>query len=497
MYVGDTTARGLHHCVYKLIDYANDRDASRICVSLNADGSVTVTDDGRGRDRKSLEQSMTDLKFDQDITRTDGGLHGLGPVVVNFLAAKCDVESSTAGETFRQSYRRGVATTPVDAIGQAKKDGMKIVVLPDESIFKTTQLRYPIIKERIQELSFLRVGVRYSLAGGRTGESEEFHSDHGAHDFVSLLNRKTKTNHPVIALKGKTGGIRYDIAFQYSPTFKEQMQSYGNNVQSHKGGLHVRGFKRSFVGQLRQAGVKHGIPLDSIEDTDTFFDGLTSVIAVRLEQAQWEGSTRTVLANEELFGVIEAAMDDFLPAYFENNPTTAVAILRKILQSAAMRTMLPPIDEDLFSKQQRRLTKPEEDPNGWGATAWFPNSYRRRMTQRNGGEIRTQTDSWTLFPIRDESSDENLKRTTPGVVEQTLRAYSMPGIPNDALAVASNSHGDLLVFIRRTDRPPGGDGYPFNYADEVYRWDHESHELTRIASDFGEICWGPDAQTIG
>jgi len=146
------------------------------------------------------------------------------------------------------------------------------------------------------------------------------------------------------------------------------------------------------------------------------------VVAVRLENPQWQGSTRTQLTNEELFGVIEAAMDDFLPVYFENNPTTAIAVLRKVLQSAEMRKILPSIDENFFHMQERRLTKPEEDPDGWGTTAWFPRSYRRRIEQRNGGEIPTQNDAWTLFPIRDESSEESLKRTRHDVVERTLQS---------------------------------------------------------------------------
>ena len=164
--------------------------------------------------------------------------------------------------------------------------------------------------------------------------------------------------------------------------------------------------------------------------------------------------------------------------------------MQKLLHSAQLRNETPPIDYQLFTEQERMLTMPDEDPNSWGSTAWFPASYRVRMIRRNGGVIQTPTDRWHLFPVRDESTPENLKRTLCDVINQTKLAYERRGFPSRGLAIGENGKGQWLVFIRRTDRICG-ENYPNPYADELYRWDDASGELERIADDFDELCWQP------
>lgn len=488
MYIGDTKTRGLHQCVFELIDCASQRNAKKISVSLDNSGGVTLIDNGRSYEPGILEQSFTKLQRLADYQSHSGGLFGVGETVINFLAESCVVQSSIGGVSYQQRYCHGVPLTPVEIVGSSSEDGMSIFFQPDPSIFKTVMLQSELIALRLRELAFLRVGVRFSLVDERAAKSEEFYSEQGASDFVALISRNSENLHPVISLRDRTNGISFDIAFQYNTTFKESTNSFGNDGRTFAGGLHVTAFRRALIDHLKKAGDQQGVSISNIADLDTFFDGLTSVIAVRLHKPVWQGATKTYLANEELRPTITQAMSVFLDSYFRDNPDTLRVVLHKIRQSADSRKTTPPIDVDQFTKQQRRLTTPEDDPNGWGATAWFPDSYQGRMTRRNGGEMQIQGEKWQLFPLFDESDST---RTRNDMVERTQLARSKGFIPHDAMAIASNQQGDLLFLIRRSDRPCGQD-YPNPYADQIYRWDHNSKEVVKIAEDFDEICWGPD-----
>ena len=495
MYIGDTSSRGLHHLVFECIDFANNRGAQNVAVSLKPDRSVTVVDDGKGRDLTTLEHSLTDLRYNPPPSRgTSGGLHGVGVVVVNFLSAWCEVETTRNGETCWQTYEFGAATAPaVEVKHTSKPDGMRLSFAPDAKIFRKGAFQFRAIERRIRELSNLRPGTRYVVTDERAGTSVACYSKKGVADSVAYINQELQPIHEILCVRGESKGIQYDIAIQFCKGFRPVTLSYANDIESREGGSHLVGFRKAVVCCLQDVCNEYGLSLES-DDSDLFFCGLTSVVAVRVDDPLWEGSTKTKLANPELAEVVEDATNTLLRTYFAEHPKTAAAIGRKTVHSAKMRVVYPPID--YFNAVQHRLTKLQEESQDWGTTAWSPSSYCARMRHRNGGVIHTANTIWKLYPVRDETNEESVRRTQNDVVERTLRAYTKPGIPNDSLVIADNKFGDLLLFIRRTDRPCGANS-PIPYADQLFRWDHTSHELQKIADDFDEVCWDPDADEPG
>ncbi len=516
MYIGDTGSRGLHHLAFEIIEHsivASDGSAESISILLSADGALSVEHDGHGvpamrhdrwskelgRDISTLEASMTILKFDSGARlRIDGGLHGVGPIVVNFLSEWCQVDSCDDGKRFRQSYRGGVPTGPVQQLEDSVHGGLRITFRPDRKIFSVTDFNYEVIRARVVELAFLCAGARFTLSDERTNRNDVYCWPGGTVDYVRHLNWKREPVHSdIVHLRRQSDGIEYDIALQYCAGCQEDVHSFANMVRCNgyrldvaAGGTHVSGFRRALAESLERYGRERGPLVDDLPSGHDFFYGLSAVVAVQLPDATWEGSTRSILGNQSVHDVIERDLKSYLNRYFVENPKSAEAIMQKLLHSAQLRNETPPIDYQLFTEQERMLTMPDEDPNSWGSTAWFPASYRVRMIRRNGGVIQTPTDRWHLFPVRDESTPENLKRTLCDVINQTKLAYERRGFPSRGLAIGENGKGQWLVFIRRTDRICG-ENYPNPYADELYRWDDASGELERIADDFDELCWQP------
>ena len=260
MYIGDVTARGLHHLVYEVVDNSIDeamaKFASKVSVTINEDGSVTVEDDGRGipterheqlseemeREVSTLEGVMTHLKFggkfEKGAYQTSGGLHGVGVTVVNFLSEWANVEVHRNGEVHQQEYERGVPTGPVKNTGiKTKKRGTKTTFKPDAQIFQSTKYQYDILYKRLQELAFLNAGVRILYKDSRNGEGDEFYYEDGIREFVRHLNRASDALHQdVIHIQGEADEVGYEIAIQYCNEFVENVQSYVNNIHTHEGG---------------------------------------------------------------------------------------------------------------------------------------------------------------------------------------------------------------------------------------------------------------------
>ena len=258
MYIGDTTARGLHHLVYEVVDNSIDEAmagyASRVKVIINNDNSVTVEDDGRGipidrhdqlseemdREVSTLEGVMTVLKFggkfEKGAYQTSGGLHGVGVTVVNFLSEWSEVEVSREGGVYQQEYERGVPTGPVSRIGSSDRVGTKTTFKPDGKIFQTTKFDYGILHKRLQELAFLNSGVRIVFKDERNGEGDEFFYERGIIEFVEHLNRSSDAIHKeVIYCQGEQDGIGYDLALQYSTDLTENIRTYANNIIGYSG----------------------------------------------------------------------------------------------------------------------------------------------------------------------------------------------------------------------------------------------------------------------
>ena len=360
MYIGDNTLRGLHHLVYEVVDNSIDECmanyAKRVSVIVNADGSVTVEDDGRGipverhaqlseemdREVSTLEGVMTVLKFggkfQKGAYQTSGGLHGVGVTVVNFLSEWCEVEVSRDGHVCQQEYQRGEPTDPVRKIGTTTRAGTKTTFKPDPQIFPNTKFSWDVLSRRLQELAFLNSGVRIAFADVASKQQEEFHYDRGIVEFVEWLNRSSDAVHAdVISIQGENEGVSWDIAMQYTGEFTENLHSYVNNISTTEGGTHVSGFRSALTRSLNAYGKKTGIYKDLVPTGEDVREGLTVVISVRVPHPQFEGQTKTKLGNGEVEGIINSAIGDFLGKYLEENPKSAKSIVQKGVLAAEAR----------------------------------------------------------------------------------------------------------------------------------------------------------------
>jgi DNA gyrase subunit B len=361
MYIGDNTARGLHHLVYEVVDNSIDECmaeyAKRVAVTVNVDGSVTVEDDGRGiptdiheqlseemdREVSTLEGVMTVLKFggkfEKGAYQTSGGLHGVGVTVVNFLSEWCEVEVSREGHVWQQEYQRGEPTGPVRKMGTASGTGTKTTFKPDPQIFPQTKFSWDILSRRLQELAFLNSGVNIVFTDAASGETQEFFYERGVEEFVEWLNRSSDAIHPdVISLQGENEGVSWDIALQYTGEFTENVHSYVNNISTNEGGTHVSGFRSALTRSINAYGKKTGIYKDLIPTGDDVREGLTAVVSVRVPEPQFEGQTKTKLGNSEVESIINSAIGEFLGKYLEEHPKSAKAIVQKGVLAAEART---------------------------------------------------------------------------------------------------------------------------------------------------------------
>ena len=361
MYIGDTTARGLHHLVYEVSDNSIDEAmagyASKINVTINTDGSVTVLDDGRGiptdihqqlteqegREITTLEGVMTFLKFggkfEKGAYQTSGGLHGVGVTVVNFLSEWAEVEVHRDGEIYQQEYQRGVPTGPVTQAGKTTKVGTKTTFKPDAQIFQTTKFEYNVLNKRLQELAFLNSGVRIIFKDARTGEGDEFYYERGIIEYVEHINRASDPIHgEPIYLKGEMDDVAYEIALQYTTEISDTVFSYVNNINTHEGGTHVSGFRSALTRSLNTYAKKNNLFPKNISVTgEDFREGITAVISLKVPEPQFEGQTKTKLGNNEVEGIITSAFGEFFKVFLEENPKEGKIIVRKGVQAAEAR----------------------------------------------------------------------------------------------------------------------------------------------------------------
>ena len=360
MYIGDTTGRGLHHLVYEVVDNSIDEAmasyATQVQVWVNADGSVTVEDDGRGvpverhdqlseqmdREVSTLEGVMTVLKFGGKFSKgayqTSGGLHGVGVTVVNFLSEWCEVEVCREGHVYHQEYERGLPKSEVRRVGTTDKRGTKTTFKPDPQIFQTTKFVYATLVKRLQELAFLNQGVKITIADARNNESETFQYNDGIRQFVQHLNRASEVVHPeVLSVEDEAEGVSVDIAMQYSGEYTENVHTYVNNISTTEGGTHLVGFRTALTRSLNKYGKQQGLFKDLVPSGDDIREGLTAVISVRVPHPQFEGQTKTKLGNSEVESIVNKIFGDYLNKYLEENPKTAKAIVRKTIVAAEAR----------------------------------------------------------------------------------------------------------------------------------------------------------------
>jgi DNA gyrase subunit B len=358
MYIGDVSARGLHHLVNEVVDNSIDEALVGYCdkikVTINKDASVTVEDNGRGipvdihpvEKRSALEVVMTVLhaggKFDKSSYKVSGGLHGVGVSVVNALSEWLKAEVKRNGKVYFQEYKRGLPVKPVKEIGKAKRGekGTKVTFMPDPEIFKTTEFRFDTLAERMRELAYLNKNITIHIKDTRNGgEEETFHFKGGLIEFVKYLDASRQALHKTIYVEGEKDNTPIEAAFQYTDSYAENIFSYVNNINTHEGGTHLVGFKTSLTRTLNSYAYKNKLIKEGkITLTgDDFREGLTAVISVKVAEPQFEGQTKTKLGNSETKSAVETLIGEKLAEFLEENPSIGKKVIEKCMRAAEAR----------------------------------------------------------------------------------------------------------------------------------------------------------------
>lgn len=368
MYIGSTDAYGLHHLVYEVVDNSIDEALAGFCdtitVTILSDNGIEVTDNGRGipvdihpvYKVSALEIVMTKLhsggKFDNQVYKVSGGLHGVGVSVVNALSARMTVEVWKDGKCYEQSYRRGVPTGKVKEKGSTNRTGTRVVFWPDDEIFETTEFNFDTLSKRMRELAFLNAGVKITLRDERKkGKEHVFQFKGGIVSFVQYLNEsKTPIIKKPVYIHAVRGAVDVEIAMEYIDSYNETVFTYANNINTREGGTHLVGFKSGLTRVINEYLKKEGKADKNITQLtgDDVREGLVAIISVKLPNPQFEGQTKMKLGNGEVKGIVESIVNEYLTIHFDEQPQDAKKIIEKCLQSARAR---------IAAKKARDLTR--------------------------------------------------------------------------------------------------------------------------------------------
>ena len=349
MYIGDTTARGLHHLVYEIVDNSVDESLAGFCknihVRITPDDGIVVTDDGRGiptdevpgQGLPGVTVAMTKLhaggKFDHGAYKVSGGLHGVGASVVNALSERCEVEVYQRGRIHHQAFERGKPMGKLEVRGKTDKRGTKTYFKPDGKIFPEIHFDFGTISSRLRELAFLNKGLSIKLTDERAEpvKEESFRFEGGLKEFVSWLNDGKDALHPdVFYVDKELDDVQVEIAFQFNTGYAQVEQSFANNIHTGEGGTHLSGFRIALTRRLSEYAkrAKFFSP-DEKPTGDHFREGLTAVVSVKVREPQFEGQTKTKLGNGEVEGIVQTAFGDALVSWLEESPRAAKAICEK------------------------------------------------------------------------------------------------------------------------------------------------------------------------
>ena len=362
MYIGDISARGLHHLVYEVVDNSIDEAlagfANHIDVTILEDNSIKVVDNGRGipvdmhekMHKPALEVVLTVLhaggKFDKGSYKVSGGLHGVGVSCVNALSDYLRAEIHRDGKIHMQEYSLGKPTCDLAVIGETDHTGTTIIFHPDASIFTETVYDYETLANRLRDLAFLNAGITLTLTDMRKLDEQGnprfdcFHSDNGLEDFVRYIDQgKEHLIDDIIHISTERNGVPVEVAMTYNLSFNENIFSYVNNINTVEGGTHLTGFRRGLTTTLKKyADDNHLLDKLKIElSKEDFRDGLTAVVSVKVAEPQFEGQTKTKLGNNEVSGVVQSAVSEALRYYLEEHPKQAKAIVDKVALAATAR----------------------------------------------------------------------------------------------------------------------------------------------------------------
>ena len=363
MYIGSTSARGLHHLVYEVVDNSIDEalagHAHKIDVIIHPDDSITVEDDGRGipvdinksENMPGVEMAMTMLhaggKFDKNTYKVSGGLHGVGVSVVNALSEQLKVWVKREGKLSYMDFRRGITTTRIKTLGTvpAKETGTKVWFKPDAEIFtETTRFEWATLANRLRELAFLNKGIQINLTDEREGSlrEETFLALGGLKEFVVyLIGNKKPVHQEVVYIDTERDDIGIEVALQYNDSYADTVFSFVNNINTHEGGTHLTGFKSALTSVINKYIEKSSNLAKKDKDIrltgDDVREGLTAVLSVKVREPQFEGQTKTKLGNSEAEGAVRSVVNELLSQYLEEHPKTANLIIDKAMSAARAR----------------------------------------------------------------------------------------------------------------------------------------------------------------
>jgi len=369
MYIGGTGPDGLHYLVWELIDNGIDEAlagyAKHVSVTLQADGSVKVLDDGRGiptdihpkTGKSTVETVLTVLhaggKFDAGAYKVSGGLHGVGSSVVNALSSRLVVTVYREGKIFQQEYARGLPKADLKVVGKSDKTGTEIVFYPDETIFETTSFNYDIILDRLRHQAYLTKGIRTSIMDERSDKRYSFYFEGGIKSYVTHLNiGKDLVDDEVFYVDRQVRDTQVEIAAQYTDSFSETIKQFANNVVNPDGGTHLTGFRTALTRVVNEYARKSGLLKEKEENLtgEDCREGLTAVILVKLPDPQFEGQTKNKLGNPEVRGHVEQVMTEYFNYYLEEHPAIARKIVGKVLLAARARKAARAARENIIRK---------------------------------------------------------------------------------------------------------------------------------------------------
>ncbi len=357
MYIGSTSASGLHHLVYEIVDNAIDEALAGYCkhitVTINPGDSITVTDDGRGipvdiqpqTGRPALEVVYTVLhaggKFGGGGYKVSGGLHGVGASVVNALSIWLKVRVHKNGSIYEMRFARGQITQEMRIVGTTDKTGTEVTFQPDPEMFDTLVYDYNVLRDRMREEAFLNAGLSITITDNRTAEpiSRTMCYEGGIREFAQWMNKhKTVIHNDVIYMAGTKGDASAEVAIQYNDTYAENLLSFANDVRTPEGGMHETGFKTALTRVLNAYGMKNGIIKGDDKVTgDDCREGISAIISVKLTDAQFEGQTKAKLGNAYIRTLVDQIVSEQLAVYFEEHPATAKIILEKAMMAGRAR----------------------------------------------------------------------------------------------------------------------------------------------------------------
>ena len=349
MYIGSTGKDGLHHLVYEVVDNAVDEALAGYCknihVTINKDGSVTVSDDGRGipvdihptLKIPAVQVALTKLhaggKFDKKSYMISGGLHGVGVSCVNALSKKLIVEIKLNGNVYQQEYSRGDPKTKLEIIGKCDKNdtGTSVTFWPDGEIFSALDFDYKVLETRFREISFLNAGLRIFLHDDNKNKNEEFFASGGLMEFVKWMNKSKEAMHKPVYFRREMDHTIVEVSIQYNTGYQENIFGFVNTINTVEGGTHVFGFKTALTRVINDYAKRKGIlkGKDEMFSGEDVREGLTAIISIKIPEPQFEGQTKTKLGNSEVRGFVDSIVTQALGEFFEENPTIAKKIISK------------------------------------------------------------------------------------------------------------------------------------------------------------------------